>query len=92
MPQHLVKRTFRGGVAITADGACALVLQKVVEINAAPGTTTWGHWFVSEDKKTRFCVYDAAPDLDAVREAADRNGVPVDEIEQISVLDPHFYR
>ena len=90
MPRYLVKRTFPGGLAISADAACALVLAKVVEINAARGVT-WGHSYVSEDKETSFCVYDA-PDPDAIREAAEQNVLPVDDITRVSVLDPHFYR
>ena len=52
---------------------------------------TWRHSYVSEDKETSFCVYDA-PDPDAIREAAKENELPVDDITRVSVLDPHFYR
>ena len=90
VPRYLVKRTFPGGLAITADEACALVLAKVVETNAKLGVT-WGHSYVSEDKETTVCVYDAA-DPEAIEEAAERNGLPVDDITQVSVLDPHFFR
>lgn len=90
MPRYVVQRTFPGGLAISADDACALVLAKVVEVNAALGVT-WGHSYVSADKETSFCVYDA-PNPEAIREAADQNGLPVDRVTRVSVLDPHFFR
>ncbi len=51
---------------------------------------TWLHSFVSDDKRRTFCVYDA-PSPEAVRRTAARNELPVDEITQVSVLDPYFY-
>jgi hypothetical protein len=90
LPRYLVQRTFPGGLAISADEACALVLAKVVELNASLGVT-WGHSYVTEDKETTFCVYDS-PEPSAIQEAADQNGLPVDRIDRVSVLCPHFYR
>jgi hypothetical protein len=37
-----------------------------------------------------FCVYDA-PAPEAVRTVAARNGLPVDGIDEVRVLDPHFH-
>jgi hypothetical protein len=37
-----------------------------------------------------FCVYDA-PSPEAIRRAAERNGLPVDRITRVTVLDPYFY-
>ena len=51
---------------------------------------TWVHSYVSEDKKTTFCVYDA-PTPDAIRATAAANDLPVDRITEVSVLDPYFY-
>ena len=45
---------------------------------------------VSDDKKKTYCVYDG-PDPEAIRKAAQRNGLPVDSINKVSVLDPYFY-
>ena len=50
---------------------------------------TWVHSYVSADKQTTFCVYDA-PTPEAIRKAAADNGLPVDSITQVSVLDPYF--
>ena len=49
------------------------------------------HSYVSDDRRRTVCVYDA-PDPESIRKAAERNGLPVDRIMRVSVLDPYFYR
>lgn len=89
MPRYMVQRTFPGGLQIpVADGGAALC-QTVVERNADEGVT-WVHSYVSEDKHTTFCVYDA-PTPEAIRKTAKHNKLPVDQITRVSVLDPYFY-
>lgn len=90
MPRYVVERTFPDGLTIpvNADGAAACL--GVVERNAEQGVT-WVHSYVSDDKKTTFCVYDG-PDPESIRRAAERNGLPLDRITKVSVLDPYFYR
>jgi hypothetical protein len=90
MPRFVVERTFATGleIPITAEGAAAC--RGVVGRNADLGVT-WVHSYVSDDKRRTFCVYDA-PDPEAVRKAAEANGLPVDRITPVSVLDPYFYR
>ncbi len=90
MSRYLVERTFADGLQIpVGDGAAAASLG-VVERNAEAGVT-WVHSYVSDDKRTTFCVCDG-PDPEAIRRAAERNGLPVDRITKVSVLDPYFYR
>lgn len=62
----------------------------VVETNAVQGVT-WVHSYVSDDKKKTYCVYDG-PDPEAIRAAAQANGLPVDTVTPVVVLDPYFYR
>ena len=50
----------------------------------------WLHSYVSLDKTKTFCVYDG-PSPEAIRQAAETNGIPVDQITEVSVLDPYFY-
>jgi hypothetical protein len=90
MPRYIVERTFPDGleIPITAEGAAAT--HSVVEHNAEVGVT-WVHSYVSDDKRNTFCVYDG-PTPEAIRQAAERNGLPVDRITKVSVLDPYFYR
>lgn len=90
MPRYVVERTFPNGlvVPVTEEGSAAML--KVVGRNADVGVT-WVQSYVSEDKQTSYCVYDG-PDPEAIRSAAERNGLPVDRITKVSVLDPYFYR
>ena len=90
MKRYLVKRTFPGGLAIAADEAGFQAFSRVVTRNAGLGVT-WLHSYVTEDKQTSYCIYDG-PDPEAIRRAAEANGLPVDSITPVSVLDPHFYR
>ncbi len=90
MARYVVERTFPDGLTIpmTTEGAATCL--GMVDRNGEVGVT-WVHSYVSDDKQTSFCVYDG-PDPEAIRRAANRNGLPVDRITRVSVLDPHFYR
>src|SRR6266536_6441725 len=91
MPRYIVERTFSGEglqIPVTEDGAVTCL--GVVDRNANVGVS-WVHSYVSDDKTRTFCVYDG-PDPGAIRTAAKRNGMPVDHITRVSVLDPYFYR
>ena len=90
MPRYLVERTFPQGLEIPATDAGAQTCLGVVDRNAELGVT-WVHSYVSDDKHKTVCVYDG-PDPESIRKAAERNGLPVDRITRVSVLDPYFYR
>ncbi len=89
MPRYMVQRTFpdRLDIPIAVDGAHTC--DHVIERNADDGVI-WLHSYVSADKRTTFCVYDA-PTPEAIRKTAARNDLPVDQITQVRVLDPCFY-
>ena len=89
MPRYVVERTFPDRLEIPVDAMGARTCLDVVERNAADGVT-WVHSYVSDDKTRTFCVYDA-PTPEAVRRTAVANGLPVDRITQVRVLDPYFY-
>ena len=89
MPRYVVERTFKDGLRIPVDDAGAQVCLTVVERNADDGVT-WLHSYVTDDHTKTFCVYDA-PTPEAIRKTAMRNGLPVDRITQVRVLDPYFY-
>jgi hypothetical protein len=89
MPRYIVQRSFSDGLEIPINDAGAGACEAVVERNAEEGVT-WVHSYVSEDKRTTFCIYDA-PTPEAVRKTAARNDLPVDRITQVRVLDPYFY-
>jgi hypothetical protein len=88
--RYLVKRTFPGGLAISADEAGFETFSRVVTRNAGVGVT-WRHSYLSEDRETMVCVYEGQ-EPEAIRRAAWLNDLPVDRITEVQVLDPHFYR
>jgi hypothetical protein len=90
MPRYLVERVFPEGLHIPATDEGAATCRRVVDTNADLGVT-WLHSYVSEDKGTTYCVYDG-PDPEAIRRTAERNGLPVERITKVTVLDPYFYR
>jgi hypothetical protein len=90
MPRYLVERTFPDGLNIPQNEQGANVCRAVVESNLEEGVT-WIHSYVSTDRTKSFCIYDG-PNPEAIREVAKRNQLPVDQITEVSVLDPYFYR
>jgi hypothetical protein len=85
----MVERTFPDGLHIPTDTAGAATCLGVVGKNAAVGVT-WIHSYISNDKHKTFCIYDG-PDPESIREAAGSNGLPVDSVSPVTVLDPYFY-
>ena len=90
MPRYLVERTFPQGLSIPMTDEGAKVCRAVVGANAEDGVT-WVHSYVNPGRTKTFCIYDA-PTPEAIRHAATRNSLPVDNITEVSVLDPYFYR
>ena len=88
MPRYVVERTFPEGLGIAAGPEGAETCRAVVEHNL-DGGVTWLCSYVSVDDGATFCVYEA-PSPEAIRRAAQRNGLPVDRITQVRVLDPYF--
>ena len=88
MPRYVIERTFPTGLGIPANPAGAAECRNVVDCNAEEGVT-WLQSYVGANDKATFCVYEA-PSPEAIRRAAARNGLPVDRITQVRVLDPHF--
>jgi Protein of unknown function (DUF4242) len=90
MPRYMVERTFSEGLHIPTNDNGAAACMTVVGNNASNGVT-WVHSYVSRDKSKTYCIYDG-PDETAIRAAAQVNGLPVDSVVEVSVLDPYFYR
>jgi hypothetical protein len=89
MPRYLVERTFNGGLAIPANASGVLACQAVVDGNATH-QVTWIHSYVTPDREKTFCIYDG-PNPAAIQAAAETNGLPVDSVTEVKVLDPYFY-
>ncbi|CAN5142577.1 DUF4242 domain-containing protein [soil metagenome] len=89
MPRYLVERRFPDGLHLPMDDAGKKLCLDIVDTNANEGVT-WVHSYVTDDKERTFCVYDG-PTPEAIRRAAGGNGLPVDTITEVRVLDPYFY-
>jgi hypothetical protein len=90
MPRYMVERTFRDGLSIPLNEEGANICLTVVGNNSID-SVSWVHSYVTPDKGKTFCIYDG-PSPEAIRRAAERNGLPVDRITEVRVLDPYFYR
>ena len=89
MPRYLIERTFPNGLALQPTAEGADVCRAVIERNAGDGVT-WIHSYVTPKKDRTYCIYDA-PDPEAIRRVATRNGLPVERITEVRVLDPYFH-
>ena len=89
MPRYLVERTFPEGLALPANEQGAQLCRTVVERNA-DDRVTWIHSYVTLKNEKTYCIYDA-PEPEAIRRVAARNGLPVDRITEVRVLDPYFH-
>ncbi|MGE0564424.1 MAG: DUF4242 domain-containing protein [Pseudolabrys sp.] len=88
MPRYVIERTFPNGLALVPNAEGKKTADAVIAVNAGHGVT-WIHSYFTLDKKRSFCVYDA-PAPDAIKKVAERNGLPVDKITEVRVLDPYF--
>lgn len=89
MPRYLIERQFPDGLVIPTNDAGTKVCADVVRSNSTEGVT-WVHSYVTPDRTTTYCIYDG-PDPEAIRRAASHNGLPVERITEVRVLDPYFY-
>jgi hypothetical protein len=85
----MVERDFPDGLGLPVSDEGETAARGIIACNA-DSRVTWIHPYVSEDKHKTFCIYDG-PDPDAIRQAAEANGLPVGQITRVSVLDPYFY-
>lgn len=90
MPRYLIERAFPDGLDLPPNDQGEQICQAVIGNNNMEGVT-WVHSYVSDDKKKTFCIYDA-PTPEAIRAVAKRNGLPVNRITEVRVLDPYFHR
>ena len=90
MPRYLIERSFPDGLSIPMNEAGRKAVAGVVANNAELGVT-WVHSYVTPDRQNTYCIYDA-PTPEAIRKVAERNGLPVNRITEVSVLDPYFYQ
>ena len=90
MPLFMIERNFAeqlevdlqdpGGNKETADAINAVNIEE---------ENRWLFSFLSADKKKTYCLYEA-PSIEAIRKAAERNGLPADVIIEVTpgVINP----
>jgi len=89
MPRYIVERTFPDGLDIPTTDAGAKTCLAVIENNAEE-RVTWVTSYVSTDRTKTYCVYDG-PSAEAIDRASAANGLPIDAVAEVRVLDPYFY-
>lgn len=89
MPRYLVERSFPDGWAIPPGPEGRKILLSMIACNA-DRRVTWVHSYVADHGRKTFCIYEA-PSPESIRLTAKSNGLPVDRITEISVLDPYAY-
>lgn len=89
MPRYLIERTFPGRIDLPGPETGNPDHQVFIENNAIDGVT-WVQSYVVPGKSKSFCIYDA-PSPEALRRAAQRNGLPIDRITEVCVLSPYAY-
>ncbi len=90
MPRYMVERSFPNGLAIPMDAEGRKAIDNVIRNNAEHGVH-WVHSYVNPDRTSTHCIYDS-PSPEAIRKVADRNGLPVGRITEVTLLDPYFYQ
>jgi hypothetical protein len=88
MPRYVIERNFPDGLGLAPNQQGRDAAAAVIANNAQQGVT-WLHSYVTTDKKKTFCLYDG-PSPEAIRKVAERNGLPVERITEVRVLDPYF--
>jgi len=78
--RYIIERTFPAGAL---DGVDAAVKKKVNENNATVGVS-WVQSYANAEKTKTYCEYEG-PSENAVRKAAQLNGLPVDHVTEVPV-------
>jgi len=77
MPVFMIERRYSDALELTAD-----IADGVNRINADEGVR-WLYSFLSADKRKTYCLYEA-PSAEAIRRAAERAGLPVDVVVEVT--------
>ena len=83
MPVYVIERNFAEQLDLSSDD-----VKQIDEINADEGVR-WLFSFLSADRRRTYCLYEA-PSPDAIRAAAERADVPVDEIVEVGTASPEL--
>lgn len=81
MPLYLIERRFAERLEISPEG-----LDAIEAINRDVGVD-WLFSFLSADKLKTYCLYQAS-DPEDIRRAAEKAGIPADEIVEVTRFEP----
>lgn len=84
MALFLIERNWAEKLEVTPEAAA-----DVKRINDDVGVK-WLFSFLTGDRKKTYCLYEAVS-ADAIRQAAQRAGIPADVIEEVSELRPDMF-
>ncbi|MBK8447254.1 MAG: DUF4242 domain-containing protein [Micropruina sp.] len=76
MPYFIIERSFAEAITFPVDA------EFINEVNDEEDVR-WVFSYLSVDRTRTYCLYEA-PSMDAIRVAADRAGVPVDSIVEVT--------
>jgi Protein of unknown function (DUF4242) len=85
MPTYVIERKFADELELSSDDVI-----RVEEINADEGVS-WLFSFLSADRLRSYCLYEA-PSADAIVAAAQRAGIPVDAVTQVTRITADMFR
>ena len=86
MPQFVIERDVPGAGKLPEAEIRELSLRSLTVLKEMGPQIQWLHSYVTEDKV--YCVY-LAPDENAIREHAQRVGIPADRVSRVRrLLDP----
>lgn len=88
MRRFIVERSFPEGLDLPISETGARTAHVVIDRNAEHGVT-WIQSYFTPDRTKSFCVYDG-PSEEAIVRSAECNGLPVERVTEIRVLDPYF--
>ena len=78
--RYLIERTFPPGALDGLDSAT----KQTVNANNSSVDVAWIQSYANADKTKTFCIY-RGPSEAAVREAAAKNGLPIDAVTEVPV-------
>lgn len=84
MPRFIIERNFAEQLQVSDDDKL-----QIKQINDTEGVE-WIFSFLSADKRKTYCLYEA-PDVDAIRRAAEKLNIPADVITPVDQIDPGVF-
>ena len=88
MARYLSERNLPDGPALVPNEQGRNAVTGIISNNNLNGVT-WAHSYVTHDKRRSIYIYDA-PSPEATRKVTERNGLPIERIDEVRTLEPYF--